>query len=536
MGNSFLCPSCKGQEEETVKEIDVEREVEGGQCRKGGFCCQGVAPPSKGRDEDEEEFLTLSSLNFTGDELDTLSEALSELHEAVELYRKGLCSEAADKLAHADKLIDMSPKSNVALRVRRASQSDPDLADLRQLMSSSLSTANFFQGDKIESESGSLTARDILSPKARDVRSPKGEDDMADEEEVEDEEKAQLRKTLQGLEDDLTKVRDLCRSACVFEAHDSLEALQRNIAAAQKLEHAAEDAGYHQVLADLTRKLHADPVIAKLRLLNTRMRKALEMLTSPRKDKGVKVEIADPKLGPKFKLFVHIRFAEGEERIKKGPATQLIISGDVRNFPAPLSRVIIENTETDLCKKEWIKDCTHITGKPGRPARLYTSLVHASIAPPMLPVKLEDAFLREFAVCPAGEWLPERGPGVLVVEHRAGEGAKEIEGTPIPPKGRGNIRLNNGMNVYYKTQAQDPNCSNFLAAATMGLPVPQAVLPLSLLKRVAADLFLESIRRLKVGCYDRWSEHPYDQRCDTVPELYSAVSSIGPDRLPGGVP
>jgi hypothetical protein len=264
------------------------------------------------------------------------------------------------------------------------------------------------------------------------------------------------------------------------------------------------------------------------------MNEALELLRKPDDGRGVHVDVGDPSIGPNFRLRIQIRFAEGDEREKKGPSTQLIIRGDLMNFPAPLSKAITENCETDLFQKEWLKDCKRFAGKPGRPARLYSSLMHVQLSPSLLPIKIEDVVLREFALCPGEGALPERGPGLVVLEHRPPENVSEFEGMPIPAKSKGMVRVKGGMSAFYKSQSQDPNCMNVLAVSKLGLPVLQAILPLSLLKRFAVDLFLNSIKLTDRGLYQNWDKLDYKNRAATMnTDFYRAVSELPMDKLTG---
>lgn len=287
-----------------------------------------------------------------------------------------------------------------------------------------------------------------------------------------------------------------------------------------------------QFLLSLDQKLKVDPLLVKLRSVHGRMAAALIVLQKPvRTDKGVKLELKDPQIGEAFRLEMRIRFAEGSEREKNGPSTQIIIQCSIFNYPTSLLHLIASDCECDLMKKEWIKDASLLTGIPGRLARLYCAQMHTTLSSSMLPIKLDDVIFREFAVCTGEGKLPNIGPGVLVVEYRAPVNVKEFEGLPIATKRKGVVRITDGQTFFYKTQSKIPSCSNMQIVAKVGLPVPQMILPLSILKSFAADAMRESFKRIKVGLFDNWDALEHQSRIDANPDLYRAVSEIPADKL-----
>jgi len=134
-------------------------------------------------------------------------------------------------------------------------------------------------------------------------------------------------------------------------------------------------------------------------------------------------------------------------------------------------------------------------------------------------------------VCPGEGKLPDIGPGVLVVEYRAPVGAKEFEGMTIPGKKKSTVRITDGRTFFYKTQSKNPACSNVQVVATVGLPVPQMILPLSLLKSFAADAMRESFKRLKNGLFDNWDAFEHQSRIEANPDFYGVVAEIPPDKF-----
>jgi len=492
-----------------------------------------------GENAEEEELVTtlnLSSVNLGEDVDDTLGDALRELHEAAQLYRDGYSVEASEKLTSAEELHERSPSSPAKHIVASVMRHDPELKDLKLLMKS-MDIENFAAvkllntvppaSPKVDENSAVEPTR---SRSAAEAEQPPSQQPSA--EIIVDPAQAMREEKLAALEADLGTVRSLCRAARVLEAYPALDKLQKEMDAALKLKDDFTDPQYSQVLASLQKKLSADPMLKKVGWMQARTQEAAALLNSPNDDRGVSIDVKDPKLGADFTLRMTLRFAEGAERDANGPSTQLIIRGDITGFPASLARCITENCETDLLQKDWVKDCKSVTGKPGRAARLYTALSSMSLSPALLPFKLDDVCLREFIVCPGEGMVKDRGPGVMVVEYSPPDDtATEFESMPLPPKKPGHIRLKGAKRVYYKTQSQNPELSNMLAIAKLNVPFPQMLLPISLLGRIFADGFKSSILLLKDGLYDKWDEKEYKNRGPQCPDFYAAVSNLPPDKL-----
>lgn len=486
-------------------------------------------------EEVEEELFSAQLTNVALDDAadDTLADALEDLRKAMKLYQDGMCLEAAEKLAAAESLIEKSPESRGRKSLMAVVRRNPDLKDIRssaRFSEDAVSTnldalTSETSGDQysfhyppagVSSDRSSEQITGAMSLDSNKIATSSEEEDL-------------LRK-MEELEHELAQVRAFCRNGRIFEAHRALTALQADLEATHRLAAQDPECSATNFLQGLKQKLKVDPVLMKLRSVHKRMSVAHDMLQKPGGTKGVTLELKDPLIGEHFRMEMRIRFAEGAEREKNGPACQLIVRCTVHNYPASLLQSIIADCEADLMRREWIKDATHLNGKPGRPARLYCAQMHTTMSPPMLPIKLDDVIFREFAVCDGEGELPNIGPGVLVVEYRAPVGVKEFEGMPIPGKKSGTVRISNGQSFFYKTQSKHPGCSNFEIVATVGLSVPQMILPLSLIKSFAANAIRESFISLKTGLFDRWEENQQKEREASCPELYDQVRNIPPDK------
>jgi len=460
-------------------------------------CCKHVEPEAEPGVESQ-DLVVVSNVKLD-DEQESGGAALAELQKATDLFSQGLCVEAGQRLSLADALIgDLAPSRSKS-QLLLASQGDPDVQDIRRLCACSPLSRKSLE----TSVDGNETPGSPCSPTFELIRK------TCAPEEVD---------MLSRLQDDLATVRKLCLLGRHLEAYDAWGLLQRNVGSA--LESSTAD-NARLFLNDFDEQLKADPMLSRLETVHPHVLEALSMLKRPRDERGASLELKHPELGEAFCMRVGLRHAESNERMKNGPATQIILTSEIQHFPASLTQIITQDCEIDLFRKQWVKDCKKVRGVPGRPARLYCALMQLCLAPPLLPIKLEDVILREFAVCSGEGALPGRGPGVVVVEYRPPDGVGEFEGMPIPAKSRGVVRVKGGMTAYYKTQnKQNPCHSDFLIIATLGVPVPQMLLPLSLIKRFAADALVNSLRLMKSGLYDKWDTLEYNDRAQANPNFY----------------
>jgi hypothetical protein len=262
-----------------------------------------------------------------------------------------------------------------------------------------------------------------------------------------------------------------------------------------------------------------------------------------------RIEIRDPKIGPDFQLEMKLRFAKDAEREANGPSAQLIVSSECRGFPLRLSQFVAFHCESDLCQKEYIKDCTSLEAMSGNPCECAPAFVYTQLSPALLPFRVEELLARDFAVCPDGapfarfcsemtrtrskEVLDSLGSspwsrgGVLIAENNPPDGVTEFEGHKVPPTRRGVVRVTGTEKTIFASRNElRPECTDIVAAVRMGLPVPEWLIPLELLKRFVSDIFRESLRRVKANVVDHWGELGYNERMAARQEFYGRIVAI----------
>jgi hypothetical protein len=278
--------------------------------------------------------------------------------------------------------------------------------------------------------------------------------------------------------------------------------------------------------------LGKDPLLATLRASHERMTGVLgtmgpRALPGGKEDKRwVHTIIEDPAIGPDFRADIKIRFADSAERDPNGASTQLITCGILAGFPMDLERFVSVYRETDIYKKEWIADCESCEGQVAGPERLYSALSKIVNSSPLLPVKLEVLTVREFAVCHKSP-LPDRGPGVLVMDMSAPVDASSFAGWELPAPPRRTTRLSGlGLILYFTPRNDKPGHCDVFAFAKAGAPIPQWLVPLTLLKRFFANHFLSVFKAIRSHIADNWDNLEYGDRIAKCPQFYETISRL----------
>lgn len=305
----------------------------------------------------------------------------------------------------------------------------------------------------------------------------------------------------------LDEISGLAARVHIFKAHSLLQDLLR-----------ASDV---TVRAEVLRRLASDPLLAKLQSAHKALQSAIDLTMVPalRSDTTwTNCIVKDPKISKDFVLNFSMRMADSSEFEAGGPSSQIIIRGQVSKFPVSLLHFMLLQTEADLARKEWIKDCETIRAWPGGPMQLFRVLVQVLIAPALLPFRLQETLLRTFAVCDRPPFNPgdlgsASQPGVIVMEVNPPAGETEYEGWTLPASAHKRaVSLRGSMKMLYVTPTTDPNAVDVFATARVGVPVSPYLVPLSLFKQLVAELMRESFSRLKEKVIDNWQEYDFDRR------------------------
>jgi len=317
------------------------------------------------------------------------------------------------------------------------------------------------------------------------------------------------------LDDKVAVILDLSAKAQVFKAHALLEELLQSSDSA--------------VCAEMLQRLPSLPVLTKMQSAYKHLQNAIDLTMTPALRTDVtwtSCTVKDPKISKDFVLNFSMRMADSSEFEAGGPSSQIIVRGEVSRFPVSLVHFMLLQTEADLARKEWMKDCESIRAWPGGETQLFRVLVQVLLAPMLLPFRLQETFLRTFSVCDqspfrSGELGRSSQSGVVLMEANPPQGQTEYEGWTLPaPAHKRALTLRGTLKMLYATPTADPNAVDVFAAARVGVPVSPYIVPLELFKRILAELMRESFSRIKEKVIDNWQAYDFDAREAANPAFY----------------
>jgi len=448
-----------------------------------------------------------------------LVEVLERLRSASDLYGRGHRTEAAARLGEAKELLGRLEES---VEIQKPSRSE-SLRDLRTALESDPT----LQAIKVHSEQrrGSGPAESNEAEVEVELEAPAaGEGPDA-----------------KGLKAGLEALLSLCRECRVFDAAKALEQLEVDL----RLARARCNGGGEQELDELSgvveevesKLRQEDAVIAALRAVHGRMRQTLSSMgpralpMGEKDNRWAQVTIKDPVIGSEFLADIRMRFLEVAERDREGPSTQICICGQLSRFPLCLEQFISVYRETDLYQKDWIADCERCEGEVAGPERFYSALSRIINSSQLLPCRLDVLTVREFATCDTAP-LSGRRSGVLVMDMSPPSDSREFASWQMPPHlEKKSVRLSGvGLILYFMPSEGRPEWCDVFAFARCAAPLPQWIVPLSLIKRFLAGHFISVFKAIRVHIADRWAELRYQERIAGCQDFYGPIAALRSSR------
>lgn len=317
----------------------------------------------------------------------------------------------------------------------------------------------------------------------------------------------------QQLESAIAELEVLCKNARMPEAYTSLQKLTKSLTpGAQRF---------------LQRRLVASTMLCSLDDRGKRMQDISKRVVAPavvEHADWISVDMADPNLGTDFKLNVSIRPLTGAEFDVNGPSLQASIRYVVRNLPCSLEQFALVHIEVDLMKKEWVKDCEELKGWTGGEEQYFGPMSQQLLNFKVLPVCLSNTLMRSVAVCdsPPFSWGDVNGfdrGGLWYFECNPPDNTKKYDGWQVAPQ----LRYNGwkktfdvaGANNSFYIVPSGPSTIDILVCGRIEIAIPRWILPIDVLKRIAADASIEYYRNLKGKVFDHWDKWDYVSRRDT---------------------
>merc|ERR1712048_565730 len=99
--------------------------------------------------------------------------------------------------------------------------------------------------------------------------------------------------------------------------------------------------------------------------------------------------------------------------------------------------------------------------------------------------------------------------------------APEFAGWKLPSQPKKSVRLSNfGLVLYFVPSDKRADWCDVFAFARVSAPVPQWMVPLSLIKRFLANHFVSVFKAIKENIVQDWDKLQYRDRIDACPEFY----------------
>eukprot|EP00931_Biecheleriopsis_adriatica_P120909 TRINITY_DN96000_c0_g1_i1.p1 TRINITY_DN96000_c0_g1~~TRINITY_DN96000_c0_g1_i1.p1 ORF type:complete len:436 (+),score=93.69 TRINITY_DN96000_c0_g1_i1:88-1308(+) len=310
-------------------------------------------------------------------------------------------------------------------------------------------------------------------------------------------------------------VSKLCRQGKIVEAMEGLTLLERRAKSKQ---------------SSLAEAL-SSPELLRLREIRDRRDSFLTRLVQPAWKAGetwAVIELEDPQISPDFKLVMRIRLARGKERSSTAGGSQLIIGTRCEGFPLPLTKFIALHSRTHLLRKEWIKDCEKLVGKPAHAGNAYTALLVSMLSPKMLPFRLEDIIMRNFIIhSEAPPQIENSRPGIMVMESSPSSELSHYDGVELPKSRRGVLQITGSEKLnYFMPNRKNKEAVDVISSVRIFLPMPEWLLSLELVKRFLADMFANTLRNIKERVICQWDTLEYDQEIANDPAFFSQLQEI----------
>eukprot|EP00928_Gymnodinium_smaydae_P054089 TRINITY_DN37921_c0_g1_i1.p1 TRINITY_DN37921_c0_g1~~TRINITY_DN37921_c0_g1_i1.p1 ORF type:complete len:552 (+),score=98.12 TRINITY_DN37921_c0_g1_i1:107-1762(+) len=348
----------------------------------------------------------------------------------------------------------------------------------------------------------------------------------------------ELMLPVEALQDELARFESLCREGRLFDAEKVLRKLEDAIKTdAEEVEASptacpTPSSGVSvrsRQLAELGLKISECPMVGRLRDVHARMARITNQLNNRpfnAKDGWAHTKVHDKSISQDFQADIYLRFAQGAERVPDGQSAQLICNGVLKSFPMGMTEFVSIYRETDLYKKEWLADCECCEGSVGGPEKLYSAYSRFLNSSPLMPRKLEIVTVRDFAVCPQAP-INGQPAGVMVMDSSAPTGSSEFGGFAIPgPLARTTRIADIDTMLYFSPSKEHPGTVDVFATAYFGAPIPQWIIPLTLVKKFFANHFLSVFKAIKTHISGDWDKLQYKDRISSSPQFYGLIQKL----------
>jgi len=335
------------------------------------------------------------------------------------------------------------------------------------------------------------------------------------------------RKTCNILTDELARIDRLVSELRMYEASCVLQEIDR---AVELVSVTSGTSGAEELERTLLH-LQADGTLQSLRDFGARYRKALAEIAAPahRTDTAWgEFHMKDPLISEDFTITFKFRYKTADEYDPHGPLAQFVVRAEMAHIPLRLSRRVAIEREVDLFGLTADSSMTYdlSEGKARTRENLFSAGLQNIGRGGIMPFKTDNFELREFTALRDPPLPGLRAPAFCMMASNPPEDTSWFGGCKVPPCRHGCKRVSGMTILRFLEPESKPDQFRMTILAQGGVNVPTFLLPIGLVKRIAANHILTTMRHMAVNVAAKWDEMPYQERMDQCPEFYGSLASL----------
>mmetsp|Transcript_82177 Transcript_82177/g.145017 ORF Transcript_82177/g.145017 Transcript_82177/m.145017 type:complete len:527 (-) Transcript_82177:63-1643(-) len=341
-----------------------------------------------------------------------------------------------------------------------------------------------------------------------------------------------LTNPIPALQTKLAAILFLCDKARIFEAAKDADELELLVESIQQLVSAEPEVGFQQELDDWMTNFRLHTKIVKLRNIHSRLRAQLEAVRYEGAEDGtdkrwVQIHFTDPEITPTFEVNLWLRRAEGSEIDSNGPSTQLYVFARISSTGLSLTQEAAVMREVDLLQPSFFKAMKHISGVRGGADQLSSSMIQ--IVEKTRFGFFENQAIREFAKCDSSPFKGlDTGPGILILQHSLPTDVSSFEGwirKPSFPTAKPQTSKNMTF-ISTASKSGKANCSDIYIFWKVSLPIPQWLLPLTLVRSLLTPILTAGFKKGKQNLVNPFQSLGFNERIKDDAAFYAAFQEM----------
>lgn len=341
------------------------------------------------------------------------------------------------------------------------------------------------------------------------------------------------RKVYNILTDELARIDRLVSELRMYEASCVLQEIDSAVELVSVMGGSSADEELERMLLHL----QADGALQSLRDFGSRYRKALAEIAAPahRTDTAWgEFQMKDPLISDDFTINFKLRYKTVEEYDPQGPLAQFVFRAEMAHTPLRLSRRVAIEREVDLFRLTADSSMTYdlSEGKARTRENLFSAGLQNIGRGGIIPFKTDNFELREFTALRDPPLPGLRAPSFCMMSSNPPEDTSWLGGCKVPPCRDGCKRVSGMTILRFLEPESTPDRFRMTILAQGGINVPTFLLPIGLVKRIAAHHILATMRHMAVNVAAHWDEMPYQERMDQFPEFYRSVASLDSAGVP----